>query len=135
MLYSKYCEYVIRSLSYLHSQSDKNRYVMVREISDKTNIPFHFLQKILQDLISTNWVISKKGKHGGFSLVADANNLKLMDIINWCDGIQNFDKCLISDKKCGEDFLCSMHNKCSHLKNEIISFFNTVTISQVSEMT
>jgi len=56
MLYSKYCEYVIKALSYLTVYGKPDKYVMVREISEKVNIPYHFLSKIFQDLASTNWV-------------------------------------------------------------------------------
>jgi Rrf2 family protein len=134
MLYSKYCEYVIKALSYLSLYSNKDKYVMVREISEKLKIPYYFLSKIFQDLASTNWVISKKGKKGGFTLAADSTKLTLMDIIKWCDGIHNYNKCVLGDRDCGSDYKCTLHNKCSELRNHITEFFDTMTIHDVSEI-
>jgi len=134
MLYSKYCEYVIKALAYLSNNEDKNKYVMVRKISNSLNIPYHFLSKIFQDLATTNWVISKKGKNGGFSLSADPNKLTLLDIIKWSDGIHNFNKCVLGDHICGENYRCSLHNRCSSLRNNITEFFDTMTVHDVAEI-
>jgi Rrf2 family iron-sulfur cluster assembly transcriptional regulator len=134
MLYSKYCEYVIKALAYLSLYSNKDKYIMVREISNELGIPYHFLSKIFQDLTTTKWVISKKGKNGGFTLAADPAKLTLMDIIIWSDGIHNFNKCVLGDRECGQDYKCTLHNKCSELRNRITEFFDTMTIHDVSEI-
>lgn len=134
MLYSKYCEYVIKALAYLSLYSNKDKYIMVREISNELGIPYHFLSKIFQDLSTTKWVISKKGKNGGFTLAADPAKLTLMDIIIWSDGIHNFNKCVLGDRECGQDYKCTLHNKCSDLRNRITEFFDTMTIHDVSEI-
>lgn len=107
---------------------------MVREISSKLGIPYHFLSKIFQDLSVTKWVISKKGKNGGFTLAADPTQLTLMDVITWSDGIHNFNKCVLGDRECGHDYKCTLHNKCSSLRNNITEFFDTMTIYDVSEI-
>ena len=134
MLYSKYCEYVIKSLAYLSNYGDKDKYVMVREISNNLNIPHHFLSKIFQDLTTTNWVVSKKGKNGGFSLSVDPDKLTLLDIIKWSDGIHNFNKCVLGDHTCGENYRCSLHNRCSSLRNYITDFFDTMTVRDVANI-
>jgi Rrf2 family transcriptional regulator, iron-sulfur cluster assembly transcription factor len=134
MLYSKYCEYVIKALSYLSLYGTGDRYVMVREISENTNIPFYFLSKIFQDLVSKNWVNSKKGKKGGFTMAIDSSKLTLLDVITWSDGIHNFSKCILGDKECGSEFKCDLHNKCSFLRNEITDFFDAMTIKDVAEI-
>jgi len=134
MLYSKYCEYVIKSLAYLSNYGDKDKYVMVREISNSLSIPYHFLSKIFQDLTTTSWVVSKKGKNGGFALAIDPNKLTLLDIIKWSDGIHNFNKCVLGDHTCAENYRCSLHNRCSTLRNSITDFFDTMTVQEVAEI-
>jgi Rrf2 family iron-sulfur cluster assembly transcriptional regulator len=134
MLYSKYCEYAIKALAYLSDAENKEKYTMVREVSDNLNIPYHFLSKIFQDLTTTNWVISKKGKHGGFSLSVDPQKLTLYDIIKWSDGIHNFDKCVLGEHTCGENIKCSLHNRCSTLRIYITDFFDTMTVRDVAEI-
>ena len=134
MFYSKYCEYTIRALSYLSVADSNEKYTMVREISSKTNIPYHYLSKIFQDLACTDWVISKKGKNGGFTLAINADDLKLIDIIKWSDGIKGLSNCLIGEGKiCERNIKCDMELKCSNLKNQIFDFFDNVTIKYVGE--
>lgn len=134
MFYSRYCEYVIRALSYLSQYQQENKFIMAREVSDKTGIPYHFLSKIFQDLTTTKWVQSKKGKNGGFTLAVDSGSLTLLEIIKWSDGIHNFNQCVLGDKICGEDFECSVHRKCCRLRLEIEDFFEKMTIREFSEI-
>jgi Rrf2 family protein len=107
---------------------------MVREISEKTRIPQHFLSKIFQDLTTTSWVSSKKGKNGGFVFAADSRKLTLLDVINWSDGIHNFNQCILGDKMCGADFECDVHRKCCKLRMDIADFFGNMTISDYSDI-
>ena len=133
MLYSKYCEYVIRALSYLSQQKNRDEFIMVKEIAEKTNLPYHFLSKIFQNLATTNWVNSKKGKKGGFTIAVDSKSISLMDIIEWSDGIQNFDNCILGEKECGITKHCTLLEKCSKLRDEITEFFKTTTINDLNE--
>ena len=133
MLYSKYCEYVIRALSYLSQHKNRDEYIMVKEIAEKTNLPYHFLSKIFQNLATTNWVNSKKGKKGGFTIAVDSKSISLMDIIEWSDGIRKFDNCILGEKECEIINQCMLEKKCFKLRNEITDFFKTTTINDLDE--
>lgn len=136
MLYSKYCEYSIRALVYLGANTQKKNYLLVKEISEKTNIPCAYLHKIFQDLASnTNWIISKKGRNGGVSMAVDSKKVKLMDIIKLCDGVQTIDKCVLGgDKKCKRNPKCNMHDQCSFILNEITAFYERMTLDVIAKM-
>jgi Rrf2 family protein len=133
MLYSKYCEYVIRALSYLSQQNNRDEYIMVKEIAEKTNLPYHFLSKIFQNLATTDWVNSKKGKKGGFTIAVDSKSISLMDIIEWSDGIHNFDNCILGEKECGINEHCILVKRCSRLRDDITDFFKSTTINDLKE--
>ena len=136
MLYSKYCEYSIRALAYLSANAQKEKYILIKEISEQTKIPCAYLHKIFQDLISnSNWIVSKKGRNGGVSLEADCRRIKLMDIIKICDGIQTINKCILGcDKECKQSPKCKMHGKCSYILNEITVFFENMTLDVIAKM-
>jgi Rrf2 family protein len=135
VLYSKYCEYVIRALSYLSLHDKRDEYIMVKEIAEETHIPYHFLSKIFQNLATTNWVESKKGKKGGFTIAVDDKTISLMDIIEWSDGSNTFDNCILGERECELDTQCKLQHKCTGLRKDIISFFESTTIRDVSECT
>jgi len=133
MLYSKYCEYVIRALSYLSLHKKRDKYIMVKEVADETNIPYHFLSKIFQNLASANWVESKKGKKGGFTIAVDSNSISLMDIIEWSDGNHVFDNCILGERECALENDCKLQKKCFKLRDDMTGFFKTTTIRDLTE--
>jgi Rrf2 family protein len=136
MLYSKYCEYSIRALAYLGANREKKNYLLVKEISEKTNIPCAYLHKIFQDLANnTNWIVSKKGRNGGITMAVDSKKVKLMDIIKLCDGVQTIDKCVLGwNKKCKKNSKCSLHDQCSYILNEITAFYEKMTLDVIAKM-
>jgi|GEM_PF-473146 len=145
-LYSKSSEYIIRALVYL-SNFDKEEYIMIKSISEHTNIPHPFLSKIFQKLAAKKWIISKKGKRGGVKLIADSSKLTLMDIIEWSDGVKDFSQCIFGDRECGDiipkhdnsvwypekQSNCILYDKCNRFKAAIIDFFSNTTISEFKE--
>jgi Rrf2 family transcriptional regulator, iron-sulfur cluster assembly transcription factor len=133
MLYSKSSEYVVRALVYLALQ-DNNEYIMIKTISEYTDIPLPFLSKIFQDIAKANWILSKKGKNGGVKLAVNPAKLKLIDIISYFDGSKDYSKCMFGQKDCGVSNRCVLHNKCSDLKNEIHDFLGKTTISDFSKI-
>ena len=136
MLYSKYCEYVIRALTYLGANSQKNDYLLVKEISEKTNIPCAYLHKIFRDLVcKTNWIVSKKGRNGGVTLAIDRKKINMMGIIKLCDGVQTFKKCLLGgEKECKQHPKCKMYDSCSYILNEITAFYGKMTLDVIVKM-
>ena len=58
--------YAIRALTYLARMKDRS--VLVREISDATNIPYAFLAKIVNTLGRKQFVVTQRGIRGGISL-------------------------------------------------------------------
>ena len=136
MLYSKYCEYSIRALAYLGANTNKKKYLLVKEISEKTRIPCAYLHKIFQDLASnTNWIVSKKGRNGGVTLAVDSKKVNLMDIIKLCDGVQTIDRCVLGrDKKCKKYARCSLHDQCSYILDEITAFYERMTLNVIAKM-
>ena len=133
MLYSKSSEYVVRALVYLSLQK-KDEYVMIKTVSENTDIPLPFLAKIFQDLARAKWISSKKGKNGGVKLAVDVKKLRLLDIIAYFDGKQDYSRCMFGHKDCGVSYKCALHNKCSNLKNEIHDFLHNTTISDFTRI-
>ena len=63
---SKTSIYAIRALLFI-SLNGKDGFVLIREMSEKLNISFHFLTKILQKLKDNRIVKSHQGPKGGVS--------------------------------------------------------------------
>ncbi len=77
--------YGLIAAGYIAEQADEG-WVMASTISKKFDIPLEFLFKILQQMIRTNILLSKKGPRGGYSLARPAKEITLLEIIEAAGG-------------------------------------------------
>ncbi|MBU2494262.1 MAG: Rrf2 family transcriptional regulator [Bacteroidetes bacterium] len=118
MLFNKKTEYSVKILLYMSSML-KYEYINAGEIAAKINLPKEFLSKILQTLTHYGIVSSQKGKNGGFKLIRDANNIRLIELINAFEDESFFTKCIIGTQKVCAGCNCPMHDSWEKTKTEI----------------
>ena len=90
---SKTVEYALISLNHI-SQSDTNKPIPVRCISDRYNIPYELLAKILQNLSKQDILESIHGPKGGYKLNDNYNSLTLIEFIEILEGPFGITGCL-----------------------------------------
>ena len=78
---SKASEYAIRALVYIETKNRGNNRPGYREIAAAIDAPEQFTAKILQSLVRQGMLNSVRGRGGGFFFDADADPLKLVDVI------------------------------------------------------
>jgi Rrf2 family protein len=102
-------DYAVRCLVYLKDHKDKIS--VLGEVSAGTKIPPAFLSKILQKMIRRGLVKSSKGKHGGFALAKDPNNISVYNIMQAVCGCETVMKVVCSKTKEPCAFLksCKIH--------------------------
>ncbi len=82
---TKKSKYAIKALIYL-SKQEKDRRVLIEEISKEERIPKKFLEAILLDLRKAGYLGSKKGKGGGYFLLKPAHEINMAEIMRLFDG-------------------------------------------------
>ncbi|OHB54512.1 MAG: hypothetical protein A2Y07_01510 [Planctomycetes bacterium GWF2_50_10] len=60
--------------------------VLARELATNCRIPPDYLSKILQKLVRAGVLRSRRGPHGGFATVANADKISFLDIVQAIDG-------------------------------------------------
>ena len=90
MLYSKSVEYAIQALGSLAELGD-GEYRMARRIAEDENMPSFFLAKTLQTLARQGMLRSSKGPTGGFGLETPAKKIRLIDVIEALDGLEDLE--------------------------------------------
>ncbi len=128
---SKSSIYGLRALLYIVSQKTWNEYVSIRELSEKLDISFHFLTKILQTLTQRNILESYRGPHGGITLKVPPDQIYLIDIVKILEGDDFFDKCLLGLPGCGEKAPCPMHEFWKEVKAKLRDEFETTTLADL----
>lgn len=132
MLLSKSCEYGLRAALFL-AYTDEEGYTSIRKISDKLDISFHFLTKILQQLKTEGLVESFKGPNGGVQLSKSGEAIKLIEIVEAIDGDDLFTECVLGLPGCGDRKPCAMHHKWTNHRQGIKKMFETTTLKALAE--
>lgn len=132
MLLTKSCIYGLRASLYLASDQDGD-YISIKNLSEKLDISFHFLTKILQQLTAADLLESHKGPKGGVRLSRPSDRITLFDIIVAIDGIDLFTECVLGLPGCGTEKPCPMHELWADKREDIKKIMQTTTIRQMAQ--
>ncbi|GAB4517962.1 MAG: Rrf2 family transcriptional regulator [Allomuricauda sp.] len=133
MMFSKACEYGIRSAVYIALQSLEGRRVSVGEIAEEIDSPVAFTAKILQQLTRNNIVRSVKGPHGGFEIEReDMDTVKLNMIVKAIDGDKIYMGCGLGLKECNEHKPCPLHDRFLDIRNNLSTMLRTTSLYELA---
>jgi Rrf2 family protein len=124
-------KYAIRAVIYLSLNASDGIKLGIKQISKDLKIPTPFLGKILQTLAKHKILASTKGPHGGFGLGRKAEEIKLIDIVDIIDGEDIFKKCIIKLENCSETESCSMHERYSVIRSQLLNLFQNQSVSNL----
>lgn len=128
---SKKVEYGLLAVSHIASRKDGD-VLTAKEISVKYDIPLELLSKILQKLAKEKIVTSFQGMRGGYKLVGNPSDLKILQIINAIEGQKGLTECSQADSvKCQQYSTCTIRNPIKKLQYSIDEMFNNMTLSEI----
>lgn len=107
-LLSDASEYALRAVVWLAQQPGGT--FKLREIADGTRAAPGYLIKVLQSLAKAGVLSAQRGINGGFTLIRDAKELSVLEVINAVDPIERIRTCplgLSAHSAC----LCPMHRR------------------------
>lgn len=132
---SKKCQYAIRAVLYLATESSKDHLIGGKEVSEKLDIPLAFTLKILQELSRHAIITSVKGPGGGFYLSEANQEGTLFDIVRvLCDPLY-FERCGLGLKECDGEHPCPFHDAFEKTRNILLHALQSRNIREfISEM-
>lgn len=131
MVFSKTFGYAVRGVMYIAMVQDEKQFVHVEEISERLEVPRHFLGKILKKLVKENILHSVKGPLGGFTLSEGTLDVPLMRFVNLSGGNTIFKTCVLRWKECNAESPCPMHADMDRIKGNLRQVLETTTISDL----
>ena len=127
----KSSEYAIRCLvSMAHSGGGVHS---VKSLSDSLGIPYKFLGRLMSLLSSHGVVESLQGKGGGYRIIRPLEEIRLAEIVDIVEGIENYERCILGFERCDETNPCPMHEFWSGHKDGILDMLTTTTLAQLAE--
>lgn len=132
-MFSKECEYAIRAVLYIATQSQNAQSSGMKAIAAAIDSPEAFTAKILQKLTRANLIQSVKGPNGGFFMDAqNPNKTKLIDIVRAIDGDRIFTGCGLGLKQCNALNPCPLHHTFKKIRDDIQQMLESSDLDQLA---
>lgn len=120
-------QYAIRILNYIAVNGDGKLY-SAKELSEKLDIPYKFLTKIMTELAKAGFINSIRGRDGGFKLAKEALEVKLIDIMKAFNEDICGSSCLLGIGECDSQNKCALHDQWVKPKGMIQKMFEETTL-------
>ncbi len=128
-MFSKACEYGIKAVIYIATQTMNNTRVKIGDIVDHIGSPEAFTAKILGALTKHDIVKSYTGPYGGFEIeTRRMESIKLSEIVFAIDGDSIYKGCGLGLSECNSDQPCPMHDHFIHIREELRNMLETTSI-------
>lgn len=136
MMFSKACEYAIKSSVYIGQRSLALQKVNVGEISRAVSAPEAFTAKILQQLCKAGILESVRGKQGGFYFLEEKlHHFKIYDIIRVIDGEGIFSRCGLGLKECSNSNPCPVHQDYKSVRENLFAMAQKFSLYDLAQKT
>lgn len=107
--------------------------VLVRDISEATNIPTPYLAKLIHTLGRKGFVTTQRGIGGGVSLARDPRHVSLYDICLALDEPTVKQRCLLGTAECCDERACPAHTFWKRYRQQYIDFLKQTTLQDIAD--
>lgn len=130
---SKKLKYGIHALLHLAKVHGKGP-VLIVDIAEEEQIPRKFLEAILLDLRNGGILGSRKGKGGGYYLIKDPNEVKMVDVMRIIDGpvallpcvsLNYYERCA----ECKDEVTCAIRDVFLQIRVETLRVLENATLA------
>lgn len=128
-------QYDFKALMYM-AQQDKQRPILIAEISAQKSIPLKFLENILLQLKKAGILDSKKGKGGGYLFAKNPAEIKLATVMRLIDGPISLLPCVslyfyTKCKTCDEDY-CGLNKVMLQVRDASLAILENKTVADIA---
>ena len=123
-------DYGLRAVIYL-STHDPERSCSTAEIALHQGIPRKFLEKIIQDLIRSGLVRSKRGPDGGYSLARLPHEISFRNVIEALEGPIAVNLCMDQRLTCNHLPQCAMFGVWTEVQRRVMDVFTHTTLADL----
>lgn len=111
---------------YLAKHSSEDKVCPIKEISEKENIPFDYLEKIVSELEKAGLVKAKKGVQGGYFLTKKPKKITAGEIVRVLESTVP-----VSCAGCQMARICSTKNVWEKVQDSLDSTLDSMTLDDL----
>lgn len=130
---AKSVEYAILAIKHI-SEVPEGHYPSAREISQKEDIPYTLLAKILQNLVRKKILCSSQGNRGGYSLLVDMHDLNLYRLANALEQKIQVTDCSVKNatvEDCARVNACCIRSPLLNLQQRLETMFMETSLNDI----
>lgn len=102
------------------------------ELAASSEVPEHFLSKILQTLSRGGLITSHRGSAGGFALAKSPEDVTLLDVVEVVDGPIQLNVCVATGVGCCRMTRCAVHHVWMDAQNALTSVLRGATLARLA---
>jgi len=129
MNFSKTTSYAISVLSFL-ADHEGEKY-SAKRLNEILEIPWPYLRQLLTSLSKSGFIISTRGRKGGFRLNKPSGEIFLAEIIDSVEGLDIISTCIMGYKQCPFHHTCAMHEVWEEARASILRVLNSTSLDQL----
>ena len=126
-------EYALRAMCWLALQPD-GQAVRAQDLATATDIPSHYLSKIMRRLVVARLLVSQKGRGGGFVLARPAAEISFCNVLDAVDAAPTEGVCAFGWGDCDEQHPCPMHGAWSELSSTFRDWAKHTTLADIDPL-
>ena len=124
-------EHAIRALTFL-AQRKGNGFSLVRDMARALDIPAPYLEKVLKSLVARGYLLSQRGRNGGFRLSPRPEEITLFQIVESQEKrLAESRKCFLGQADCSDERACPMHDFWKGASGEFLGLLERTTLADV----
>jgi Rrf2 family protein len=130
-------DYALRTLLTLSLKNGNKEPIRLPEIARENKIPVKFLEQIMIQLKGAGFVISRRGRHGGYSLAKSPREITLGEVIRLIDGSIAPVGCVSEGDyiSCALEPNCALHKVFGEIRARVGELVDQITFETLCEMT
>jgi Rrf2 family protein len=133
---SKKSKYAIKALVALAREYKSGKLLPSSTISEKENISRKFLEAILLELRNHGYLESKMGTRGGYYILKNPNQIKIIDILRLMDGPVAMISCVSLNfyepcDDCEDEQSCGIRQVAQEIRDKTIRILSGKTIHDI----
>jgi Rrf2 family iron-sulfur cluster assembly transcriptional regulator len=89
-------------------------------LADHLDTSAGFVAQAMTPLVAQGWVRSDPGPSGGYTLVADLDEVSVLEVIEAVEGPTDTARCVLEDRACSRGGHCALHIPWSRARTELL---------------
>jgi Rrf2 family protein len=128
-LLTRNTDYAVRALIYMAGKDPAR--VSTADLDRDLHLPRPFMRTILQELQKAGYLLSVKGRNGGFTLAKPPEKIPLTGLIALFQGPVSMGDCLFKEKLCDCAHSCPLRHEIKAIEAMASARLKAVTISSL----